>query len=62
MKKETEGYFVIRHKNTSNKYIGDFPFCVSSVENAKPFETRTKAYKYMKQYGLDKDCIIVEVK
>ena len=61
MKKETEGYFVIKHKNTS-KYIGDFPFCVGFVENAKPFETRTKAYEYMKQYGLDKECIIEEVK
>ena len=61
MKKETEGYFVIKHKNT-NKYIGDFPFCVGSVEYAKPFETRTKAYEYMKQYDLSKECIIEEVK
>ena len=59
--KETEGYFVIKHKNTS-KYIGDFPFCVCFVENAKLFETEAKAYKYMERYSLDKECIIEEVK
>ena len=61
MKKETEGYFVIKYKN-KDKYIGDWSYCVGSVEYAKPFETRTKAYEYMKQNCLDKDCIIEEVK
>ena len=61
MKKETEGYFVIKFKN-KDKYIGDWAYCVRSIDEAKPFETRTKAYEYMKLYCLDKECIIVEVK
>ena len=61
MKKETEGYFVIKFKN-ENKYIGDWTYCVRSTDEAKPFETRTKAYEYMRRYSLDKECIIEEVK
>ena len=58
MKKETEGYFVIKFKN-KEKYIGDWTYYTSDIESAKPFETRTKAYEYMKRYSLDKECITV---
>lgn len=61
MKKETEGYFTIKFKN-KEKYITDSCFYTNLIEDAKPFETRTNAYEYMKRYSLDKDCIIVEVK
>lgn len=61
MKKETEGYFVIKFKN-KDKYIGDWTYCTSDVKYAKPFETRTKAYEYMKENCLDKECIIQEIK
>ena len=61
MKKETEGYFVIRFKN-KERYIGDNWYDTNLIEDAKPFETRTKAYEYMKRNCLDKKCIIQEVK
>ena len=32
------------------------------IEDAKPFETRTKAYEYMKKYNLDKQCVVEELK
>ena len=62
MKKEIEGYFVIKFKN-EEKYVSD-NWCgyTNLIEDAIPFETRTKAYEYMKRYSLDKECIIVEVK
>ena len=66
MKKETEGYFVIKHK-IKDKYITDNYPCLGFiltqyVSSAMPFETRTKAYEYMKKYSLDKEYIIVEIK
>ncbi len=74
MKKENEGYFVIKFKN-KDKYITDYCFYpnliedakpfetrINLIEDAKPFETRTKAYEYMKRYSLDKECIVVEIK
>ncbi len=59
MKKETEGYFVIKFKN-KERYVSD-NWCsyTNIIEDATPFETRTKAYEYMKRYSLDKECIIV---
>lgn len=61
MKKETEGYFVIKFKN-KERYISDSCCYTNLIEDAKPFETRTNAYKYMERYSLDKECIIIEVK
>ncbi len=63
MKKENEGYFVIKFKN-KERYVSDDTCCnyTNLIEDAKPFETRTKAYKYMKRYSLDKECITVEIK
>ena len=61
MKKEVEGYFVIKFKN-KEKYITDSCFYTNLTEDAKPFETRTKAYEYMKRHSLDKECIIMEIK
>lgn len=62
MKKEIEGYFVIKFKN-EEKYVSD-NWCgyTNIIEDATPFETRTNAYKRMYTYNLDKKCIIVEVK
>ena len=62
MKKENEGYFVIKFKN-EEKYVSD-NWCgyTNIIEDAEPFETRTKAYGCMKRYSLDIECIIVEVK
>lgn len=63
MKKENEGYFVIKSKEYTEFYISDgFYMHTIKIDEAKPFETRTKAYEYMKRYSLDKECIIVEVK
>lgn len=66
MKKETEGYFVIKHK-IKDKYITDNYPCLGFIltqyiSSAMPFETRTKAYKYMRENNLDKDYVIEEVK
>lgn len=61
MKKETEGYFVIKFKN-KERYVSDNWYDTNLIEDAKPFETRTKAYEYMKRYSLDKECITVEIK
>ena len=61
MKKETEGYFVIKFKN-KDRYITDSCCYTNLVEDAKPFEIRTKAYKYMERYSLDKECSIMEIK
>lgn len=65
MTKELEGVFVIQYKN----YNGYKPYVTSSgllpsldVNNADLFETRTKAYKRMLELGLDKDCIVEEIK
>ena len=67
MKKETEGYFIIRFKNEQKYVIDSHPYCLPPyktefIDKAKPFETRTAAYKYMKEQKLDKDCIIEEIK
>ena len=52
---------MIKFKN-KDKYVTDSCFYTNLIEDAKPFETRTKAYKYMERYSLDKECIIVGVK
>jgi hypothetical protein len=52
---------VVKFKN-KERYITDSCFYTNIIEDAKPFETRTNAYEYMKRYSLDKDCIIVEIK
>lgn len=63
MKKETEGYFVIKSKEYTEFYISDgFYMHTIKIDEAKPFETRTKAYKYMRENNLDKDYVIEEVK
>ena len=61
MKKETEGYFVIKGKKT-DWYITDGLFPSKNKEDAKPFETRTAAYKYMHELNLEKNYIIEELK
>ena len=61
MKKETEGYFIIKFKN-KEIYVSDNWYDTNLIEDAKPFETRTKAYEYMRKNCLDKEYIIVEVK
>ena len=62
MKKETEGYFVIKFKN-EEKYVSDNWYGYTNIiEDATPFETRTKAYKYMRENNLDKEYVIVEIK
>lgn len=61
MKKETEGYFIIKFKN-KERYVSDNWYDTNLIDDAKPFETRTKAYEYMKRYSLDKECITVEIK
>ena len=61
MKKETEGYFVIKYKN-KDKYITDSCCYTRLIEDAWPFKTFSEAYEYMEKYSLDKDCIIEEVK
>ena len=61
MKKETEGYFIIKFKN-KEMYISDDCFDTNLIEDAKPIETRTKAYEYMRKNCLDKECVIVGVK
>lgn len=48
MKKETEGYFVIKFKN-KEIYVSDNWCNTNLIEDAKPFETRTKAYEYMRK-------------
>ena len=62
MKKETEGYFVIKFKN-EDKYVSD-NWCdyTNIIEDATPFETRINAYEYMRKNCLDKKCVIVEIK
>ena len=62
MKKETEGYFVIKFKN-EEKYVSD-NWCgyTNIIKDATPFETRTKAYEYMRENNLDKKCVIKEIK
>ena len=63
MKKENEGYFVIKSKDYTEFYISDgFYMHTINIDEAKPFETRTKAYKYMRENNLDKDYVIEEVK
>ena len=61
MKKENEGYFVIKFKN-KEKYITDSCFYTNLIEDAKPFETETKAYKYMRENNLDKEYVIKKKK
>ena len=61
MKKETEGYFVIKFKN-KEIYVSDNWCNTNLIKDAKPFETRTKAYKYMRKNCLGKEYVIVEVK
>lgn len=61
MKKETEGYFVIKGKKT-DWYITDGLFPSKNKEDAKPFETRTTAYKYMHELNLEKNYKIEEIK
>ena len=64
--KANEGYFVIKYKN-EDKYVSDSnPYCLPPyktqfIDNAKPFETRTKAYKYMRENGLDEECIVKKI-
>ena len=63
MKKETEGYFIIKSKKYPEYYISDDIWMHTiNFDDAKPFETRTKAYKYMLENNLDKDYIIEEAK
>lgn len=63
MKKEREGIFVIQYKD----YNGHKPYVTASglptldVDDAKWFETRTKAYHYMLDLKLDKECIIKKI-
>jgi len=61
MKKETEGYFVIKGKRT-DFYITDGLFPSKNKEDAKPFETRTATYKYMHDLNLEKNYKIEEIK
>ena len=62
MKKEAEGYFVIKFKN-EEKYVSDnWGGYTNLIEDATPFETRANAYKRMHTYNLDKKCVIKEVK
>ena len=64
--KENKGYFVIKYKN-EDKYVSDsHPYCLPPyktqfIDNAKSFKTRTKAYKYMRENCLDKECIVKDV-
>ena len=61
---ERESVFVIQYKN----YNGHKPYVAPSglisidVNDADLFETRTKAYKRMLELGLDKECIVEEIK
>lgn len=48
MKKEIEGYFIIKFKN-KEIYISDNWYNTNLIEDAKPFETRTNAYEYMRK-------------
>ena len=41
MKKETEGYFIIKFKN-KEIYVSDNWRDTNLIEDAKPFETRTR--------------------
>ena len=43
-------------------YVSDCWCDTNLIEDAKPFETRTKAYEYMRNNDLDKEYVIVEVK
>ena len=61
-KKETEGYWVIEYKDYENKcYVDCYGFPNSHIEEAMPFETKTKAYKYMMEHDLTKRCIAYRV-
>ena len=62
MSKESEGIFVIQYKdyNGYKAYVADFLPTLNKDE-ALWFETRTKAYKYMLEYKLDKECIIEKI-
>ena len=60
---EREGYFVLKYKNYNGyqPYEGDL-FPTLNINEAKPFETRTKAYRYALDHKLDKETIVEEIK
>lgn len=63
MSKESEGIFVIQYKD----YNGHKPYVTDSIlptldeNDALLFETKTKAYKFMLENKLDKECIIQKI-
>ena len=64
MKSEYKGIFVIQYKNFNGykPYLDDIGLPTLDVNNAKLFETRTEAYRYMHDLKLDKECFIEELK
>lgn len=64
MAKERESMFVIQYKNYNGykPYLATYGMATLDINDADLFETRTKAYKRMLELGLDKDCIVVEIK
>ena len=63
MSKENEGIFVIQYKdyNGHKAYVTDGFLPTLNKDEALWFETRTKAYKYMLEHKLDKECIIEKI-
>ena len=51
MKKETEGYFVIKFKN-KEMYVSDDWYDTNLIEDAKPFETFQELYSQIKESKL----------
>ena len=63
MSKESEGIFVIQYKdyNGHKAYVTDGFLPTLDKDEALWFETRTKAYKYMLEHKLDKECVVEKI-
>lgn len=63
-KSEREGIFVIKYKdyNGYSPYETEWAMPSLDINNAILFETRTKAYRYALDHGLDKKTFVEEVK
>ena len=63
MKKERQGIFVIQYKNYNNykPYLDPCGIPTLDVNNARLFETRSEAYKWMLELKLDRKCNVEEI-
>ena len=61
---EHKGIFVIQYKNYNEYklYLTPSGFISLDINDAQLFEMRTKTYKRILELGIDKKCIVEEVK